>query len=149
MPSIVFFFLFLQLIQPKIIENIAQRFEIAHNSLYLTTPTCFAKITNSTNEYSEAMQRHRFDKETNKHVQFSVYIFLARFKKDFEGGRFIFTDVENKKRKNVIIDPKVGRVVVYSSGSENTHLIENVLSGHLSFLTLSFTCDKNSVLLLK
>lgn len=138
------------MIQPKIIENIAQRFEIAHNSLYLATPTCFAKVTNATNEYSESMQSHRFDKDdANKHVQFSVYIFLARFKKDFEGGRFVFTDVENKKRKNVIIDPKVGRVLIYSSGSENTHLIENVVAGHLSFLTLSFTCDKDSVLSFK
>lgn len=138
------------MIQPKIIENIAQRFEIAHNSLYLTEPTCFAKLTNATNEYSESMQSHRFDKEANKHVQFSVYIFLARYKKDFSvGGRFIFIDVENKKRKNVIIDPKIGRVLVYTSGSENTHLIENIISGHLSFITLSFTCDKDSVLSLK
>lgn len=95
------------------------------------------------------MQSHRYDKEANKHVQFSVYIFLTRYSKNHIGGKFIITDVENKKRKNVIIEPKGGRVLVYSSGSENTHFIENIVSGHLSFLSLSFTCDKEAVLSLK
>ncbi|KAG5674366.1 hypothetical protein PVAND_004340 [Polypedilum vanderplanki] len=136
-------------IQPKIIENIAQRFEISHKILYLTKPTYFAQITNVTNEYSEPFHSHNFDKEAHKHVHYTVIIFLSTYKRDHQSGRFIFVDVEKKKMKHSIIDPKLGRTVIYSSGDENTHVFENLISGHLSFLTLSFTCDNEAVLLLK
>lgn len=136
-------------IQPKIVENIAQRFEISHNSLYLTTPTCFTKLTNVTNEYSESLQVQHFDKAINNHIQFSVVIFLRRYKKDFDGGRLIFIDVENNKRKNIVVHSKAGRILIYSSGSENSYHIESIANGQLIFVSLSFTCNQDSVLLLK
>jgi hypothetical protein len=49
--------------------------------------------------------------------------------------------MEKKKKKNNIVDPKAGRVVVYSAGGENTHVLENILNGYLVSLTLSFTCE--------
>jgi hypothetical protein len=136
-------------IQPKIIENIAQRFEISHLSLTLTTPTCFAKLTNVSNEHSELLQSHHFDKASNNHIQYSVIIFLGRYKKDFEGGKLVFTDVENKKKKNIVVYSKPGRIAAWSAGSENAYHIESVINGKLIFLTLSFTCNQDSVLLLK
>ncbi|XP_070492335.1 2-oxoglutarate and iron-dependent oxygenase domain-containing protein 3-like [Chironomus tepperi] len=128
-------------IQPKIIENIAQRFEISHNLLYITSPTYFSKITNITTEYSESMHRHHYDKEIKKNVHYTVIIFLSNYKRNFHGGRFIFVEFEKKKKKNHIVDPKAGRVVVYSAGGENTHVLENILNGNLVSLTLSFTCE--------
>lgn len=95
------------------------------------------------------MHRLRYDKESNKHVHYSVIIFLSSYKRNFNGGRFLFVDYEKKKKKSNFIDPKVGRIVVYSAGEENSHIIENILNGHLSALSLSFTCDKEAVLLLK
>lgn len=136
-------------IQPKIIENIAQRFEISHNSLYLARPTCFHKITNISNEDSELMLNPHYDKAVGNHIQYSVMIFLGRYKKDFDGGKLIFPDIENKKRKIIVVHSKPGRVAAYSSGSENTHYIENVVNGQMIFITLSFTCNQEEVLLLK
>lgn len=87
------------------------------------------------------MHRHHYDKEIHKNVHYTVIIFLSNYKRNFHGGRFIFVDVEKKKKKNNIVDPKAGRVVVYSAGGENTHVLENILNGYLISLTLSFTCE--------
>lgn len=92
------------------------------------------------------MHRHRFDKESHKHVHYTVIIFLSTYKRNHTGGRFIFVDIEKKKKKtNHVVDPKIGRIVVYSTGAENTFVIENVINGHLSLLKLSFTCQSPSI----
>lgn len=89
------------------------------------------------------MHRHHYDKEIHKNVHYTVVIFLSNYKVNFYGGRFLFIEQEKKKLKNHIVDPKAGRVLVYSSGSENTHIIENVLNGRLVSLTFSFSCNNN------
>lgn len=137
-------------IQPKIVENIAQRFEISHNSLYLTKPTCFYKLTNVSNEYSESLQNLHYDKAIHSNqIQYSVIIFLGRYKKDFDGGKLIFVDTENKRKKHVVGYSKPGRLLGFSSGSENSYYLENIIYGQMTFVKLSFTCNQDSVLLLK
>jgi hypothetical protein len=87
------------------------------------------------------MHLQRYDKESNKFVHYSVIIFLSTYNRDLTGGRFVFVDYEKKKKTNNVVDPKIGRTVIYSAGAENTHIIEKITDGHLSFLALSFTCD--------
>ena len=41
-----------------------------------------------------------------------------------------------------IIEPKAGRVAIFSSGSENTHHVERVTSGDRYVLAFWFTCDE-------
>lgn len=91
------------------------------------------------------MHRHHYDKEMYKNVHYTVVIFLSNYKRNFNGGRFMFVEYEKKKRKNHIVDPKAGRVLVYSAGAENTHILENVVNGQLVSLTLSFTCNNEPV----
>lgn len=67
--------------------------------------------------------------------------------KNHNGGRFLFIDFENKKRKNIIVDPKPGRVLIFSSGSENTHFIENIINGQLLFIKLALNCNQKTALL--
>jgi hypothetical protein len=42
-----------------------------------------------------------------------------------------------------IIEPKAGRVVMFSSGQENPHRVERLLSGQRFVLAFWFTCDPN------
>ncbi|GIY88147.1 2-oxoglutarate and iron-dependent oxygenase domain-containing protein 3 [Caerostris extrusa] len=56
---------------------------------------------------------------------------------DFSGGRFVF--VSNSK--NMTVEPRIGRVSAFTSGSENPHYVERVSSGTRYALTVSFTCD--------
>jgi hypothetical protein len=76
-------------------------------------------------------------------------MFLTSYKRDYTGGRFIFIDIEKNKKKNVVVDPKNGRTVMFSSGQENTYFFENIKDGQLLFLALSFTCDSKLALTLK
>lgn len=58
-------------------------------------------------------------------------MYLNEFHRDFEGGRFIFID-ENKVENRTTyssIEPKKGRVSVFTSGAENVHHIEKVTQG--------------------
>lgn len=56
---------------------------------------------------------------------------------DFEGGRLSFVDTN----KNVTVEPRKGRVTVFTSGAENPHFVERVTSGVRFAITVSFTCD--------
>lgn len=53
-----------------------------------------------------------------------------------------FVDTEKGKKKNVVVEPKAGRTVGYTAGSENMHYLERVTTGSSFFVTLSFTCNK-------
>lgn len=66
-------------------------------------------------------------------------LYLSDYGRDFEGGRFIFID---KNSVNATIEPRKGRVSMFTSGSENLHAVEKVTSGTRYALTVSFTCDK-------
>jgi hypothetical protein len=39
------------------------------------------------------------------------------------------------------LEPRAGRVIIFSSGTENTHFVEQVLTGKRFVLSFWFTCD--------
>jgi predicted 2-oxoglutarate/Fe(II)-dependent dioxygenase YbiX len=39
------------------------------------------------------------------------------------------------------LEPRAGRVIIFSSGTENTHFVEQVISGKRFVLSFWFTCD--------
>lgn len=61
---------------------------------------------------------------------------------DFKGGRFVFVDGIDKSLGNVTVEPRKGRVLMFSSGAENPHFVEKVTEGVRYAITVSFTCDK-------
>lgn len=128
------------------IDTISQRFDISYDSLSLTNPfVSFSRITNITSEFSERIHQLHFDTETNKLAQFTLTVFLSTANKNFKGGKFIFIDFEKgKKQNNVVVEPKTARVLGYTAGEENRHILERVVSGAAFFITLSFTCNKSN-----
>lgn len=43
--------------------------------------------------------------------------------------------------KNTTVEPRSGRVLMFTSGSENPHAVERVTEGVRFAITVSFTCD--------
>ncbi|XP_069775217.1 prolyl 3-hydroxylase 1 [Narcine bancroftii] len=59
---------------------------------------------------------------------------------DFEGGNFIFTEIDAKVI-TATVKPKCGRVVGFSSGAENPHGVQAVTKGQRCGVALWFTLD--------
>lgn len=59
----------------------------------------------------------------------------------------LFDDVNSHSPSDIeantelVVEPKRGRVAIFSSGTENTHLVEPVGSGQRFVLSFWFTCD--------
>lgn len=66
-------------------------------------------------------------------------LYLNDYNSDFKGGRFVFVD----EKSNRTIEPRRGRVSMFTSGKENLHYVEKVKSGIRYAMTISFTCDKH------
>lgn len=69
--------------------------------------------------------------ETYSSFHYTSLLYLNDYQREFQGGRFIFIDenkVENRTLHS-IVEPKSGRVNVFTSGAENVHKIEHVTSG--------------------
>lgn len=132
-------------IRRKIAHSICDRFAIDPDSLYLTHPTFFSRIDNNTAKtvHDEYWHPH-VDKETYSSFHYTSLLYLSDHQRDFQGGRFIFID-ENKAENKTLyssIEPKKGRVSVFTSGAENLHHIEKVTEGTRYAITISFTCNK-------
>lgn len=52
----------------------------------------------------------------------------------------------NKREKILFQVSFIGRVSMFTSGSENLHEVERVQSGTRYALTVSFTCDPNAAI---
>ena len=129
-------------IKNKIRETIAIHFGISSKHLYLTHPTFFSRITSSAAKtiHDEYWHQH-VDKQTYRSFHFTSLVYLSTLNEDFSGGRFVFVD--NTLNKSVVIEPKLGRLSAFTSGSENPHYVEKVTDGTRYAITVSFTCDPN------
>ncbi|XP_063956982.1 uncharacterized protein LOC129263352 [Lytechinus pictus] len=58
---------------------------------------------------------------------------------DFEGGEFIFANFNNTPQAQV--NPKCGRLVGFSAGSENLHGVKGVIHGRRCALAMWYTLD--------
>lgn len=50
--------------------------------------------------------------------------------------------VDNASSGNITVEPRQGRVLMFSSGAENPHFVERVTEGVRYAITVSFTCDQ-------
>ncbi|XP_015436277.1 PREDICTED: 2-oxoglutarate and iron-dependent oxygenase domain-containing protein 3-like [Dufourea novaeangliae] len=131
-----------KVVKTKIQHAVAHNFGVPANKIYLTSPTFFSRMTNASAKtiHDEYWHPH-VDKETYKSFHYTSLLYLNDFGRDFEGGRFIFMD---KDHVNTTVEPRKGRVSMFTSGSENLHAVEKVQSGIRYALTVSFTCDSNA-----
>ncbi|XP_067873581.1 prolyl 3-hydroxylase 1 [Heterodontus francisci] len=68
------------------------------------------------------------------------YSAILYLNQDFEGGDFIFTEID-AKIITATVKPKCGRVVGFSSGAENPHGVQAVTKGQRCAVALWFTLD--------
>uniref|UniRef100_A0A8C0IMH6 procollagen-proline 3-dioxygenase n=1 Tax=Chelonoidis abingdonii TaxID=106734 RepID=A0A8C0IMH6_CHEAB len=71
---------------------------------------------------------------------FRDYSALLYMNTDFEGGEFIFTEMD-AKTVTASIKPKCGRMISFSSGGENPHGVKAVTKGQRCAVALWFTLD--------
>lgn len=45
-------------------------------------------------------------------------------------------------KSELVVEPRAGRVVIFTSGAENPHFVEKVTSGCRFVLAFWFTCDE-------
>lgn len=126
-------------VRTKIQHAVSEHFGISSESLYLTHPTFFSKLSSQdpATPHDEYWHPH-VDKETYETFHYTSLLYLNDYGADFQGGRFIFIQ---KNNSTVVVEPKKGRVSMFTSGSENIHFVERVKSGVRYALTVSFTCD--------
>lgn len=60
---------------------------------------------------------------------FSAVLWLNTYKADFDGGRIVFFDGANGTEPWVRVQPKAGRLALFTSGWENAHRVEPVVGG--------------------
>uniref|UniRef100_A0A8D0KCR0 procollagen-proline 3-dioxygenase n=1 Tax=Salvator merianae TaxID=96440 RepID=A0A8D0KCR0_SALMN len=71
---------------------------------------------------------------------FRDYSALLYMNSDFEGGEFIFTEMD-AKTVTASIKPKCGRMISFSSGGENPHGVKAVTKGQRCAVALWFTLN--------
>jgi len=138
-------FLLYKSVKDKVKAAVAEHFNLDNEKLYLSHPTFFSELTGvpPVTPHDEYWHPH-IDKETYPSFHYTSLLYLADYKKDFTGGRFMFMD-QNKKA-NHSIEPREGRVSAFTSGIENRHFVEPVSGGTRYALTMGFTCDKTKAI---
>ena len=127
-------------VKNKIREATAKHFQIAPESLHFTHPTFFSRLDNRKPQgpHDEYWHLH-VDKTTYPEFHYTSLLYLTDHGDDFEGGEFVFVDGHDKLNRTV--QPRMGRVSVFTSGIENKHYVERVTKGTRYALTIGFTCD--------
>ncbi|XP_036341535.1 2-oxoglutarate and iron-dependent oxygenase domain-containing protein 3-like [Rhagoletis pomonella] len=134
-------------VKNKIKIAIAEQFEISADSLYLTDPTFFSRLTNATaRTMNDEYWHEHVDKETYESFHYTSLLYLNTYQKGFRGGRFVFIDGVNGNLTKSSIDPKKTRVSAFTSGAENLHHVEQVTEGERYAITISFTCDPDQAI---
>lgn len=132
---------FYSTVRQKVHNAIKEQFGIDGKKLYLTHPTFFSRITNTSakTQHDEYWHQH-IDKIQYVSFDYTSLLYLSDYGTDFTGGRFVF---DNPKS---FIEPKKGRLSFFTSGSENPHRVEEVFSGTRYAITVSFTCDPSKAI---
>ncbi|XP_060535901.1 2-oxoglutarate and iron-dependent oxygenase domain-containing protein 3-like isoform X2 [Cylas formicarius] len=133
-----------QIVRTKIQNAIAECFGIDVDSLYLTHPTFFSRLTGKdpVTAHDEYWLIH-VDKHTYESFHYTSLLYLNDYGIDFKGGRFIYLDQMIDAKQNVSVEPRKGRVSMFTSGAENPHYVERVIEGERFAITISFTCDES------
>lgn len=137
----------------KIIQKLKESVEHYFNieDLYFTAPTFISRLDGrdtwkSKGIHDEYWHPHA-DMNNTEHYHYSGLLYLSTYMQDFQGGRLIFVNKdnyhfqENLSNAEQIVEPKLGRVVLFTAGPENTHYVEKVTDGQRFVLSFWFTCD--------
>ncbi|VEN45674.1 unnamed protein product [Callosobruchus maculatus] len=136
-----------KLVRSKIQNAIAQTFKLDVDSIHVTQPLFFSRLTALEAKIPNDEYWHpHIDKDTYESFHYTSLIYLNDYGMDFDGGRFVFMDNMEKSLKNITVEPRKGRVLMFSAGAENPHHVERVTSGQRYAMTVPFTCDSSKVI---
>jgi len=150
----------------SIIERIrgavAAAFGLSH--LYLTTPTFVTRIRGdagwSPADMHDEYYHPHVDMANTPRYQYSGLLYLSTAGEDFEGGAFAFLrkregeetvddsayggggPTEAEAVAEHVVLPRAGRLIVFSAGHENLHVVRRVESGERLVFSMWFTCQK-------
>lgn len=152
----------------RVARLIQRTFGISSNKLWLTSPSFLSRIHGD----KEKPAKTKHDEYWHSRLLFSFFlrspansltpfcvldvdriqygsfamtalVYLNNYNVDYTGGRFIFEDGGDQLS---FVEPRVGRLSLFTSGAENTHRVEKVETGVRYALTIAFTCDKSKAL---
>jgi len=126
----------------KLKNAVMKDFEI--NDLYFTAPTFITRLDGNTSwnpegDHDEYWHPH-VDRNNTPHYHYSGLLYMSTYEEDFEGGllHFLSPDLSTVEQT---VEPKAGRVVIFTSGQENPHHVDRVTSGQRYVLAFWFTCN--------
>ncbi|KAL1524585.1 hypothetical protein AB1Y20_019475 [Prymnesium parvum] len=117
------------------------------SGVMLTSPTFFSRISADrppripNDEYWHS----HIDKQQYGSFVYTVLLYLSDQGVDFEGGSLCF-DSPKTKRAVSRVAPHPGRAVLFTSGEEHPHHVEQVTSGSRLALTVAFTCNPDTAI---
>merc|ERR1739847_41134 len=89
------------------------------------------------NIHDEYWHKH-IDTEQYGTFDYTTILYLGNHR-GFDGGEFVFDGVDGAG--DVAVQPRHGRLVVFSSDAENPHHVHKVSRGVRIALTSAFTCN--------
>ncbi|KAL4175440.1 hypothetical protein KRP22_000406 [Phytophthora ramorum] len=124
----------------KIRMALMKEFEL--EELYFSAPTFITRLMGNESwtpaEIHDEYWHPHVDKENTKHYDYSGLLYLADFGEDFTGGLFSFID----EHTETVVEPARGRLMMFTAGSENLHVVRKVETGTRYVLSLWFSCDE-------
>jgi len=130
-------------VKDKVHRAVADAFGVDMKKLFLTKPTFFSRMTPkvASTVHDEYWHPH-VDKTTYGSFHYTALVYLSTGGSNFEGGEFeggdfVFLDGS----VNRTVEPRLGRVSAFTSGSENPHHVSKVIRGVRYAVTIAFTCD--------
>ena len=130
----------------KIIRKLRDEVLLATGAqdLYFTAPTFITRLDGRNGweprDFHDQYWHVHADRNNTLHYHYSGLLYLSMFKKDFTGGRVLFYDADSSRLEQVV-EPRPGRMLIFSSGHENPHKVERVTSGQRLVLAFWFTCN--------
>ncbi|KAF1794166.1 Prolyl 4-hydroxylase, alpha subunit [Phytophthora cactorum] len=116
--------------------------EFGLEELYFSAPTFMTRLIGNESwtpsEIHDEYWHPHVDKENTKHYDYSGLLYLADYAEEFTGGLFSFID-ENSE---TVIEPARGRLMMFTAGSENLHVVRKVETGTRYVLSLWFSCNE-------
>lgn len=123
-------------------NHVMQQFHLSE--LYFTAPTFITRIDSrgewEPQEIHDEYWHVHADMNNTAHYQYSGLLYMSTFEKDFQGGRLHFVSPDDFSAVEDTVEPRAGRAVVFTSGSENPHFVERVTGGQRFVLAFWFTC---------
>lgn len=127
-------------VKNKVHQAVAAAFNVIPEKLYLTKPTFFSRMSTKVAKtvHDEYWHPH-VDKQTYGSFHYTALVYLSSKGEEFDGGDFVFIDDDGKVNRTV--EPRIGRMSAFTSGSENLHHVSKVIRGVRYAVTIAFTCD--------